>query len=540
MHAMLKNRLLALFACGFATGVAARCETAPAQDQFITQPSSPLGNSPSGAAGPEPVSKPQRFITQRTTTASQPSAAELQVSALPSPRSPNITNSPGKPRSHSSGEGTPLRDSASVQWVPRSETSTERSAAKHSYTSIPASRPLEAQSTPSKLTSWPLLPAGNLREERTQLPIAPETASAASVAPQSITVANTTSLTAEKPATQRLAPETLALGTTLTKPSESQESQRRSQLAALVSKQILEGSDAAAHIPPGAVDNPEGWNSIGWRLAEHIRNCQRLLARRAYFSAREEAKMAIAHLMQTIDLHEGSYESEPNFVAAMTALREAQDFTDSGATHGRQTVSVIIGAHSSNILNHYDVSEVSPLAAAEYYRIAAADKLVAAAKNHPWASELYYTLGRVDHAEAESSSGTQQANLRWRAMTLYRAAAAINPRNAIALNQLGVIFLQMDRPRDASEALVEAVRLGTPPEAANNLIAACQKTGDTHLLAWARQNARRPAPAPQPSPRPNVMLVPGQTFASMNSGTAARRVPQTPARLPAQTVGYRR
>ncbi|GAB5404374.1 MAG: hypothetical protein Aurels2KO_26050 [Aureliella sp.] len=293
-------------------------------------------------------------------------------------------------------------------------------------------------------------------------------------------------------------------------------------------------------MPVGAVDNPEGWNSIGKRLAGHIKNCQALLARRAYFSAREEAKMAISHLMQTIDLHEGSYESEPSFAAAMTALREAQDFTNTGAVHGRQTVSVIIGAHSSDILSQYDVSKVSPLAAAEYYRLAAADKLVAAAKNHPWASELYYTLGRVDQAQAESSSGTQQANLRWRAMTLYRAAAAINPKNAIALNQLGVIFLQMDRPRDASEALVEAVRLGTTPEAANNLVAASQKIGNAQLLAWAKQNVRPTRAARTSQTRPNVVLVPGQAFAVMNPNAPSRPAMPTAPRVPTQTVGYQR
>lgn len=317
------------------------------------------------------------------------------------------------------------------------------------------------------------------------------------------------------------------------------ETERRSKIAALVSEQILDGERSVSQPPLGAADNPEGWNSIGKRLAGHIRNCQTLLARRAYFSAREEAKMAIAHLMQTIDLHEGSYESEPSFAAAMTALHEAQDFTDSGAAHGNQTVSVIVGAHSSDTLKQYDVSGMSPLAAADYYRIAAADKLVAAAKNHPWASELYYTLGRVDQAQAESSDGTKQANLRWRAMTFYRAAAAINPSNAIALNQLGVIFLQMDRPRDASEALVEAVRLGTTPEAANNLVAASQKLGDAKLLAWAQQYSqpvRSPAP---PQAQRNVVLVPSQAFATMNSPNL-RRTAQPRANLPAQAVGYRR
>ncbi|HBE67380.1 MAG TPA: hypothetical protein DDW52_04450 [Planctomycetaceae bacterium] len=331
------------------------------------------------------------------------------------------------------------------------------------------------------------------------------------------------------------------------------EAQRKEKLASAITESLAAPEELRG-LPTRSVDNPEGWKAVAHRIDQHRAECQRLLGRRAFFSARDEALKAARYLMQMIDLHVGSFTSEPTMADALVALQEARDFSSSDASHGHSDVKRLVDAHTSNALKAYNLAGVSPLAAAQHYRIWAATRFVDAAQNHPYASELFYMIGRIAQEQAIARSGIERSHLQWEAITFYRAAAAIDPQNSLALNNLGFMLLQIDRPADAKEALLASVRLGTTPEAAKNLVIASQQLGDAQLASWAAVQIQPEAPAP--IQRPQITYVSGQTFVAMNpvnhltqqvapnQRIAAPAVmpvqPQIPQTIPTQQAVYAR
>jgi len=149
-----------------------------------------------------------------------------------------------------------------------------------------------------------------------------------------------------------------------------------------------------------------------------------------------------------------------------------------------------------------------------------------AAQGHPWASEVYYLIGRTFHAQADNDDGNPQM-LRERAVVYYQAATKIRPDNALASNQLGYILLQRGRAVEAKQALVASVESGATPESLANLAEASRRLGDSQTMQWAaaHHNAMQP---PQQGPRiPEVVEVDPRRFAAMSPKAAG---PQPVAR----------
>lgn len=273
--------------------------------------------------------------------------------------------------------------------------------------------------------------------------------------------------------------------------SGSAESQR-AVLASLVSHQITSNRPAAGEVgrPVHSIDSPPGWQAVGEELSQRLGKCEALINRRAYFSAREDAETAMLYLVRVLDLRSNHYYSEPAWHAASKAMSEAEDFSNAQRlTSDSDFLRRVILSHETPVLKDADATTLAPLAAAQHYRQYAEEKLAQAAQGHPWASEVLYALGRSYQSHADASQAGLQQNLRWRAITLYRAARAIAPGNATATNQLGFVLLQMDRPADAREALLASLNAAPSLAAYENLVEASRRLGDTSTGNWAMQQA---------------------------------------------------
>jgi len=261
----------------------------------------------------------------------------------------------------------------------------------------------------------------------------------------------------------------------------------------------------------------------------HMRKCEQLIARHANLSAIAEAETAIHYLLRVLDLHANQFQSEPIWSAAQQAFREAEDFGDAQRIAGdQQLMTRLIESHETRILKDADVSHLSPMVAAQNYQRFAQDRLVLASAGHPWASELYYLMGRALQALADEGGEDGDA-LRERALTYYRAAREILPANSVAANQLGFLLLGMDRPVDAREALIAAVQNGGPVAAWQNLVEANRRLGDNAGQTWAMQNyvaMTRSQPAQNPVPA-YVELDPRQ-FASLSPRESGPKTPPGP------------
>jgi len=304
---------------------------------------------------------------------------------------------------------------------------------------------------------------------------------------------------------------------------ESSAESRRSTLASFVSSRILAerpAVDDGGRIV-AAIDNPPGWQAIGEELSQRIANCETLINRHAYFSAREEAESAMLHLVRLLDLMSNQYQSEPAWHAAQQAMLEAEDFANvQRLTSDSDFLRRIILSHQTPVLKDADVAALAPMAAAQHYRQFAEKKLIEASLGHPWASEIAYALGRTYQSQADATEDGLNQQLRWKAATFYRAALAVSPSNTVAANQLGYVFLQMDRPADARDALLTSIYSGPTLAAYENLVEASRRLGDSATSNWAWQQVTlAKSQLPAESGIPQFVEIDPRTFAAMSPYT---------------------
>src|SRR5690606_11400460 len=103
------------------------------------------------------------------------------------------------------------------------------------------------------------------------------------------------------------------------------------------------------------------------------------------------------------------------------------------------------------------------------------------------------------------------------AATLYAAAHAIAPNNALVANQLGYVHLRMDRPAEAREVLIAAARIDPGQSVLENLMEASRRLRDSSTYQWAanRYAAMPKASAPSEAAPPYVELDP-RVFAALS------------------------
>ena len=296
----------------------------------------------------------------------------------------------------------------------------------------------------------------------------------------------------------------------------------RHQIAKTVSSRIIASHPRPAEgaQPLAPLQRSIGWQALGERLSVGITQCNHLLTRNAFFSARQQAEESIVDLVRALDKAENRFHCEPAFLAAKQAMREAEDFAaQQRITTDKDMLRRIVDSHQTPILKRQNLENVAPLVAAEHYRLYALQSLLEAAQGHPWASEVYYLIGRTFHAQADNNDGVPEL-LRQRATIYYQAASSIQPENALATNQLGYMLLQNGQPAEAKDALVASVSAGATPESLANLAEASRRLGDTQMLQWATTNYNAMNPPSSGPQIPEVVEVDPRRFASMSPQAA--------------------
>lgn len=264
---------------------------------------------------------------------------------------------------------------------------------------------------------------------------------------------------------------------------------QRRELAAKISNEIVGESKTNGGAPTNAIEPGPGWQAVGDELKQHVQKCEELLARRAYLSAMHEANEAIVRLVRVLDLKQNRFASEPTWAQAQQALREAQEFTSvNRIATDSELFARLIQSHETPILKDTNVTDLTPLAAAQHYRAYAEQCLVNASQGHPWFAELYYCLGRSLQAQAESNP-SKADGLMHQSLTYFRAAHAIDPSNVTNANQLGYVLLKLDRPSEAINQLQQVVQSpNCPLESWQNLVQASSRLGDSQTEKWAVEN----------------------------------------------------
>ncbi len=265
--------------------------------------------------------------------------------------------------------------------------------------------------------------------------------------------------------------------------------QQRREMAAKISSELLGATKETSGEAVNAIEPGPGWQAVGDELKQHVQRCEELLSRRAYRSSMQEAETAIIRLVRVLDLKQNRFMSEPLWGQAQQALREAQEFTTVQRTStDTELFARLIQSHETPILKDANVSELTPLAAAQHYRAYAEQCMVSASQGHPWFCELVYCLGRSLQAQADTNPAKADLLLH-QALAYYRTAQAIDPNNATNANQLGYVLLKLDRPAEALNQLQQTVQLpNCPLESWQNLAQASSRLGDSQTERWAVDN----------------------------------------------------
>lgn len=306
---------------------------------------------------------------------------------------------------------------------------------------------------------------------------------------------------------------------------DAEERQRRQQLAALVSHQIIQERPAVTDRPVQPLHPPAGWPAVQAKLGNHLQQCQRLLKKNGYFSAREEAEQAMAYLVQVLDGMSNRYHCEPSWSAARVAMKEAEDFENTALlSTDPQLLKNLIQSHETPALKTSSDASMARTTAAQRYRVYAKVCLLEAAQNHPWSSEVYYALGRSYQAQADAADGDPRA-LYWRAIVYYRAAISIDRSNLLTANNLGYCLLHVGLDSEAQSVLISAVNITPTKPLLENLSVASERVGDQTTRQWALSAIRSMDTGSQALPSmPRVESLTPAQFAALSPRSASPSV----------------
>ncbi|MGB6045071.1 MAG: hypothetical protein WBF93_18085 [Pirellulales bacterium] len=207
-----------------------------------------------------------------------------------------------------------------------------------------------------------------------------------------------------------------------------------------------------------------------------------LATRGAVYSADEQFKRALTIVSQGLDVQHGSNQHTKALSAALTALEEADDLAPAATTPiAGKSIADLVVDHSTNILTHHELENISAIAALQRYYQFAREQLVVASGSQQTAAQAMYGLGRV-HAYLAKHGGLDDHFSATKAATLYRAAVIVDPDNYEAANELGVMLATFGHWDDAQQMLENSVRVAPKQATINNLAAVLEKRGD-HQLA---------------------------------------------------------
>jgi tetratricopeptide (TPR) repeat protein len=275
-------------------------------------------------------------------------------------------------------------------------------------------------------------------------------------------------------------------------------------------------------------------------IAARADQCNRrgfeLASKGAFYSARAEFVKALRLLAQSLDAEAETPRHGDALVNGLLALEESDDFLDRGLpVDHRIDVAGIVATHRTVVLKENNAKGLTPLAALTRYYAFAQEQLAAAVDQEPTGSVALYGLGKVYSTLAAADAVATVAGGP-KAIAMHQAALAVDPKNALAAHELGVLLARCGQFEGAREALSHSANHASRPETWRNLAVVLEQLGDRVAAAQARQQAavvagqavRMTSGTGSPQ-QPLIWMEPGQ-FATTSA-------PQAEASVGARSVG---
>ncbi|MGD0383931.1 MAG: tetratricopeptide repeat protein [Thermoguttaceae bacterium] len=233
----------------------------------------------------------------------------------------------------------------------------------------------------------------------------------------------------------------------------------------------------------------EQMESIARQADRQTRHGFELAGRGAYFAARSEFIAALRLVAQGLDADGRTKTHGKSLAAALTALKEAEDFLTGGARlEADLDLPAIIAGHSTPVLKDADIASVTALTALKSYFTFAQEKLAQAEGSEVAGSMALHALGKL-HEELAKGKGPGTKAAGPKAILFYQAALLVCTQNFMAANDLGVMLARNGNYEDARKMLEYSLSLRKQSDVWHNLAVVYEHLGRNDQARQAQQQS---------------------------------------------------
>jgi tetratricopeptide (TPR) repeat protein len=277
-------------------------------------------------------------------------------------------------------------------------------------------------------------------------------------------------------------------------------------------------------IEPGG-ERSERLEKVARQADARTRHGFELAGRGAYFAARAEFLAALGLVAEGLDTEKNTDLHGRALAAALTAMKEADDFLPGdGRLESGLDIRRIVARHTTPVLKN-ETKNLTSMTALNRYFTFAQQQFAAAAGGEAAGSMALHALAKLHSALARKRTNLEAA-AESRAMVYYQAALLAYPENFMAANDLGVLLAECENYDDARAMLEHSLSLHQQPATWCNLAVVYRRLGQLGLAQRAAgqatmlqqaEIARRKATSP--ASNDVVLWVDPQTFASTSTNT---------------------
>jgi len=218
--------------------------------------------------------------------------------------------------------------------------------------------------------------------------------------------------------------------------------------------------------------------AVASRAEQRMHYATGLAERGAVYSAQEEFVAVLASIAQSRDAETGTQRHQRALEAGLIALEEASDFAPKDSlSQVSMNLSAVIARHRTTVLKSANANQLTPMIAMQRYYLYAQQQLALAGCNEPVASQALYRIGRLQTLLSHRFDGTKTM-AGPKTVALYSAALAVDGRNYMAANELGVLLARCGQPEEARRVLLHGLSVSAQPETSYNLSVVQRQLGE--------------------------------------------------------------
>ena len=216
---------------------------------------------------------------------------------------------------------------------------------------------------------------------------------------------------------------------------------------------------------------------------EKLRYAKSLARRGAISTAFEELKGSLKLVAEAIDQLQQTQEHSAAVHSAFVALKEVSDLAT-----WRNDLSIFVAGHETTVLKNRDLDKVSFHEARLAYLGFIEKQLRKGCEDLPMAAETFRSLGKVYLMQEDFLKQPKMTQAK--AMLMFRIATSVNPNDAVAARELGILYAKYNHYDEAKQLLVKSLQVRNDSTTWQNLSKIHRFLGESGLAMQAATESR--------------------------------------------------